>query len=151
MEGLENIVHIDKKVVKVGKKIISVNNISEVSTFVPKPKFPTWTIVLIILGLAAFSVRGLMTIGIIALVIGAAGIVYYYYACSSQPKGLVISTNSGKTTVLSFPDHELAERIVSAIEESMQTENVSQVFNLPDATINNSPIGNIGGLFGYGK
>lgn len=98
-----------------------------------------------------FSIRGMMMMGIIALALGAAGIVYYYYACSSQPKGVVIKTNSGSTTTLSFSDHELAEGIVSAIEKSMQTETVSQIFNLPDATINNSPIGNIGGLFNYGK
>lgn len=33
----------------------------------------------------------------------------------------------------------------------MQTANVSQVFNLPDAIINNSTIGNTGGLFNYEK
>ena len=147
----ENVIEIEKKVIKVGGKVISINNISEVSSFVPKPKFPVWAIVVILIGLAMFSIRGMMMVGIIALAVGAAGIVYYYYACSSQPKGVVIKTNSGSTTTLSFSDHELAEGIVSAIEKSMQTESVSQIFNLPDATINNSPIGTIGGLFNYGK
>lgn len=153
-------IEIDNKVVKLRQTVIAVSNISEVSTFVPQPKFPVWAVVALLFGLVLMFAEDTRMLGIICLAVGAMGICAYYHAQTTAPKGITIRLNSGSVFSIRFSDHELANKVMTALEKAMQTERVVQTFNLPNATIKNSisnstilnsQIGNIGGFIKNGK
>lgn len=142
-------IEIKKKVVKFRDTVIAVPNITEVTTFVPKPPFPIIAIVPLLLGFVFLSAGDIAMIvaGLVLMLVGAGWIALWYQATKKAPKGITLKLNSGASKTVAFPDHELANRVLDALEAAMQTESVTQVFNLPNATIKDSAIGNIGGLF----
>lgn len=146
-----NTIEIKKKVVKFENTVIAVPNITEVTTFVPKTPFPLLALAPIVLGLFFLPAGGknlaMLGVGLVLMLVGAGWIAAWYQSTKRAPKGITLRLNSGASKTISFSDHALANRVLDALERAMQTESVTQVFNLPNATIKDSAIGNIGGLF----
>lgn len=144
-------IEIKKKVVKFEDTVIAVPNITEVTTFVPKAPFPLLSLAPILLGLFFLPAGGkniaMLGVGLVLILVGAGWIAAWYQATKKAPKGITLKLNSGASKTISFPDHALANSVLDALEKAMQTESVTQVFNLPNATIKDSAIGNLGGMF----
>lgn len=147
-----SVLEIDRGVVKYANTVMSVRNISEVTTFVPEVPFPGASAALLAIGLllcllsTVFDATA-MLLGLVLLCAGGVWAAMWYFMQASVPKGVTIKMNSGACTTLSFADNDLANQVASALERAIQTENVSQVFNLPNATVVNSAIGNVGSFF----
>lgn len=139
--------------------VVSIANISQVTTSVPRPSFPVLSLVLVAAGaflmVSAFG-RSSVSMGsfLIGFALAAFGVGWIYFWASQAkeaPKGLTFCLNSGERVTITFSDHALADQVMASIMEAMQDRAVSQTFNLPNSTVINSPLGNVGSLLGVGR
>lgn len=150
-----NTLEIDRRVVRFKDTVVSVRNISEATTFVPQQPLPIVAVILIIVGFLVFfsgfgrqSMWSGITCGLVLMGAGAAWLFVWYMGTQNAPKGITLKLNSGTNITISFPDHDLADRVMKAIEDSMQEEGINLSFELPNATITNSVIGNVASNIG---
>lgn len=137
--------NIHGKVVNYGGTLLAINNIEKVSTHIPQPSFPTSSLVLIVLGIIALFL--LPPAGILLLLLGVGLIAWWFYKCSKAPKGVTMALVSGRSMVIHFSDHDLANKVVDALEAAISDEDVEVSFEMP-AGSSMEEVSASGGLLG---
>lgn len=94
--------------------IIQISNISLLTTTnFNTPRFPSWTILLILVGTTVFSVPGTIIAGLLLLLVAVLAI-YSWYKKVQDAKGkkyLTILLNSGYTYSILFNDHSFLSKV----------------------------------------
>lgn len=98
--------------------VVQLSNVSYISTSQIEPvKFPTWTLVGLIMGMATFSINFILSICILAI----SGIFIYKWYMNNEErkkeKCLNIGMNSGKTFYILFKEEEFLRKVVAVLQE----------------------------------
>ncbi len=102
--------------------IIQLSNISLISNnSINLTKFPTWSIVAIIVGLLFLTLKSkpMILLGLVAIALGAFAIYLWYQQVEREKriKKLVIATNSGQTFSIIFDNSEFLETVIRVLKE----------------------------------
>lgn len=116
--------------------IIQLSNVSLISSEeIASPKFPTWTILAIIAGLAMFAFSSTMMTVLGIAVIAYAGIIIYQWHSRTEEtkeiKKLLIMTNSGNRFTIVFNNRAFLEHVIQVL-----TEVIANPDHTSDVTIN---------------
>lgn len=141
------IIKVKNNVIEFKDYIIQISNIADAEIApVPKQVYPTWTIIVAILGIIAF-VEGIVDFGFTMAIFGLIAtvlciFVLYNVYKKNQVRGevLILTLNSGKAFYFKCRDHEFLRRVLNAIKVCINTKDQSIVIDLSNSKIENSPI-----------
>lgn len=143
-------VTIDRKVIVIDDEIISIDNISRVSTSVLQQPFPMWAFLVCLIGILMLTQPSMSGLGWIFIAAGIVFIVFTVAQNMNAPKGVYISLNSGATVGLQFQDHAESGKLLSGIRQAMNNGDVRQKI-VVNGSITNSAVGSFGSFFNNGR
>ena len=122
--------------------VIQLSNVSLVANnLLTTPKFPLWSIALLVLGFAGLFVKvgAIIVFGLVLFFGGSCAICAWYLQVEreKQLKKLVIATNSGQTFSILFEKGEFLNKVINTLKEIIAHpgHHSDIIINIKDNTI----------------